>query len=39
MGVGIWYEMQVNDPVAYLFANTNPEGSLQATSPAPRFPR
>ncbi|MBM98446.1 MAG: band 7 protein [Planctomycetaceae bacterium] len=30
MGVGIWYEMQVNDPVAYLFANTNPEGSLQA---------
>jgi len=30
MGVGIWYEMQVNDPVAYLFMNTNPEGSLQA---------
>jgi len=30
MGVGIWYEMEVNDPVAYLFANTNPEGSLQA---------
>jgi regulator of protease activity HflC (stomatin/prohibitin superfamily) len=30
MGVGIWYEMQVNDPVAYLFVNTNPEGSLQA---------
>ena len=30
MGVGIWYEMQVNDPVAYLFTNTNPEGSLQA---------
>ena len=30
MGVGIWYEMQVNDPVAYLFKNTNPEGSLQA---------
>jgi regulator of protease activity HflC (stomatin/prohibitin superfamily) len=30
MGVGIWYEMQVNDPVAYLFINTNPEGSLQA---------
>lgn len=30
MGVGIWYEMQVNDPVAYLFRNTNPEGSLQA---------
>jgi regulator of protease activity HflC (stomatin/prohibitin superfamily) len=30
MGVGIWYEMQVNDPVAYLFVNANPEGSLQA---------
>jgi hypothetical protein len=30
MGVGLWYEMQVNDPVAYLFINTNPEGSLQA---------
>lgn len=30
MGVGIWYEMQVNDPVAYLFTNANPEGSLEA---------
>ena len=30
MGVGIWYEMQVSDPVSYLFANANPEGSLQA---------
>lgn len=30
MGVGIWYEMQVNDPVDYLFVNSNPEGSLQA---------
>jgi regulator of protease activity HflC (stomatin/prohibitin superfamily) len=30
MGVGIWYEMQVNDPVSYLFTNANPEGSLQA---------
>ncbi len=30
MGVGIWYEMQVNDPEAYLFNNANPEGSLQA---------
>ncbi|HPB75980.1 MAG TPA: SPFH domain-containing protein [Chromatiaceae bacterium] len=30
MGVGIWYEMQVNDAVAYLFANANPEGSLEA---------
>lgn len=30
MGVGIWYEMSVNDPVSYLFINANPEGSLQA---------
>jgi regulator of protease activity HflC (stomatin/prohibitin superfamily) len=30
MGVGIWYEMQVMDPVDYLFVNSNPEGSLQA---------
>jgi regulator of protease activity HflC (stomatin/prohibitin superfamily) len=30
MGVGIWYEMQVNDPVSYLFNNANPEGSLEA---------
>lgn len=30
MGVGIWYEMQVNDPVSYLFINANPEGSLEA---------
>jgi regulator of protease activity HflC (stomatin/prohibitin superfamily) len=30
MGVGIWYEMQVCDPVDYLFTNANPEGSLQA---------
>ncbi len=30
MGVGIWYEMRVNQPVDYLFVNSNPEGSLQA---------
>lgn len=30
MGVGIWYEMSVMDPVSYLFVNANPEGSLQA---------
>ena len=30
MGVGIWYEMQVIDPEAYLFRNANPDGSLQA---------
>jgi regulator of protease activity HflC (stomatin/prohibitin superfamily) len=30
MGVGIWYEMSVTDPVSYLFVNANPDGSLQA---------
>ncbi|MDG1875674.1 MAG: SPFH domain-containing protein [Mariniblastus sp.] len=30
MGVGIWYEMQVKNPVSYLFINSNPDGSLQA---------
>ncbi len=30
MGVGIWYETTVTDPVAYLFVNADPEGSLQA---------
>ena len=30
MGVGLWYEMYINDPVAYIFRNTNPRGSLSA---------
>jgi len=30
MGIGIWYEMFVSDPVAYLFKNTDPKGSLAA---------
>lgn len=30
MGIGVWYEMRVSNPVAYLFENTDPEGSLQA---------
>lgn len=30
MGIGIWYEMWISDPVAYLFKNTDPRGSLQA---------
>lgn len=30
MGIGIWYEMSVEDPVAYLFRNTDPRGSLAA---------
>ena len=30
MGVGLWYEMYISDPVAYTFRNTNPRGSLAA---------
>ena len=30
MGVGVWYEMWVSDPVSYLFKNTDPRGSLRA---------
>lgn len=30
MGLGVWYEMGINDPVAYLFKNTDPQGSLAA---------
>ena len=30
MGIGIWYEMYISDPVAYLFKNTDPAGSLRA---------
>ena len=30
MGIGIWYEMVVSDPVEYLFKNADPRGSLAA---------
>jgi regulator of protease activity HflC (stomatin/prohibitin superfamily) len=30
VGVGIWYEMQVSNPVDYLFQNADPRGSLMA---------
>jgi regulator of protease activity HflC (stomatin/prohibitin superfamily) len=30
MGIGIWYEMRITDPVAYLFRNADPRGSLAA---------
>jgi regulator of protease activity HflC (stomatin/prohibitin superfamily) len=30
MGVGVWCEMKVSDPVAYLYKNTDPAGSLRA---------
>ncbi len=30
MGIGVWYEMRVTGPVAILFENTDPAGSLRA---------
>ena len=30
MGIGIWYEMYISDPVAYIFKNADPRGSLAA---------
>ncbi len=30
MGIGIWYEMYISDPVSYLFKNADPQGSLAA---------
>lgn len=30
MGVGVWYEMYISNPLAYLFKNTDPSGSLEA---------
>lgn len=30
MGVGIWFEMYVNNPKAFLFQNSDPMGSLKA---------
>lgn len=30
MGIGIWYEMFITNPVAYLFRNADPRGSLRA---------
>lgn len=30
MGIGIWYEMFISDPVSFLFKNTDPRGSLAA---------
>jgi regulator of protease activity HflC (stomatin/prohibitin superfamily) len=28
MGIGIWYEMFISDPIAFLFKNADPRGSL-----------
>jgi regulator of protease activity HflC (stomatin/prohibitin superfamily) len=30
MGIGVWYEMFIVDPVSYLFKNADPRGSLRA---------
>ena len=30
MGIGVWCEMVVSDPLAYLYKNTDPQGSLRA---------
>lgn len=31
MGIGVWYEMSINNPVSYLFKNENPKTSLSAS--------
>jgi len=30
MGIGVWYEMYISDPVRFLFENADPRGSLAA---------
>jgi regulator of protease activity HflC (stomatin/prohibitin superfamily) len=30
MGIGVWYEMYVSDPVSFLYKNADPRGSLRA---------
>jgi regulator of protease activity HflC (stomatin/prohibitin superfamily) len=30
MGIGVWYEMFISDPISYLFKNADPRGSLAA---------
>ncbi len=30
MGIGVWYEMYITDPVAHIFRNEDPVGSLSA---------
>ena len=30
MGIGVWYEMIITDPVAHVFRNNDPRGSLRA---------
>jgi regulator of protease activity HflC (stomatin/prohibitin superfamily) len=30
MGIGVWYEMFITDPIAHIFKNVDPQGSLEA---------
>ena len=30
MGIGVWYEMFVSDPISFLYKNADPRGSLRA---------
>jgi len=30
MGIGVWYEMFISDPISFLFKNADPRGSLAA---------
>jgi regulator of protease activity HflC (stomatin/prohibitin superfamily) len=30
MGIGVWYEMFISDPIAHIFKNADPHGSLTA---------
>lgn len=30
MGIGVWYEMYISDPLSHVFKNTDPRGSLRA---------
>ncbi len=30
MGIGVWYEMVISDPIAHVFKNMDPAGSLRA---------
>jgi len=30
MGIGVWFEMYISDPVAFLFKNADPRGSIRA---------
>ncbi len=35
MGIGIWYEMFISDPAAFLFKNIDPAARWRPTSATP----